>query len=78
MDQVPGCPLYSIENKFGVGGPGAELLGTSSLLHLQWRLCLLCISRFLGTYCNFAHIWGRFSFPTFGLYTVLGRSPHWM
>ena len=76
MDQVPGCPLYSIENKFGVGGPGAGPLGTSSLLYLHWRLCLLCNSRFSGTYCNFAHIWGKFSFPTFGLYTVLGRSPH--
>ena len=76
MDQVPGCPLYSIENKFGVGGPGAGLLGTSSLLYVHWRLCLLCNSRFSGTYCNFAHIWGKFSFPPFGLYTVLGRSQH--
>ena len=42
MDQVPGCPLYSIENKFGVGGPGAGPLGTSSLLHLHWRLYRLC------------------------------------
>ena len=62
MDQVPGCPLYSIENKFGVGGPGAGPLGTSSLLYLQWRLCLLC-NYCSGTCCNFVQFYIEIFLP---------------
>ena len=56
MDQVPGCPLYSIENKFGVGGPGAGPLGgplASCTCSGDSASCAIIARALIVILCNF-------------------------